>query len=119
MHAWGGTVLSCTLSHTYTHARAHVRVLSRPSRNIVLLLLLSLSIYLQHAKSFVDSSSSYVQDDLAVSSAQAFRSGLPNYLRLWPRVLRLGETSAKHLLRLKQVPVLIPFGGHYTDTGHY
>ena len=49
-----------------------------------------------------------IEDDLAVSSVQAFRSGLPNYLRLWPTVLRLGETLAKHLLRLKRVPVLIP-----------
>ena len=35
--------------------------------------------------------------------------------RLWPTVLRLGETSAKHLLRLERVPVLIPLGGHYTE----
>ena len=100
MHAWGG--------HTHTRTR----VLNRHSRNINCVVVAVVFEQKSSTRQIICRFRFTREDDLAVSSVQAF---LPNYLRLWPTVLRLGETSAKHLLRLKRVPVLIPLGGHYTE----
>ena len=102
---------ACLGRHTHTHAQ----LLNRHSRNINCVVVAAVFEHISSTRQIICRFRFAIEDDLAVSSVQAFRSGLPNYLRLWPTVLRLGETSAKHLLRLKRVPVLIPLGGHYTE----
>ena len=105
MHAWGGT-------HTHTHAHAYLTDTPEIFFCVVVAVVFE---HFSSTRQIICRFRFTREDDLAGSSVQAFRSGLPNYLRLWPTVLRLGGTSAKHLLRLKRVPVLIPLGGHYTE----
>ena len=107
-------VSGCMPGEAHTHTHTHTRALNRHSRNINCVVVAVVSEHISSTREIICRFRFTIEDDLAVSSAQAFRSGLPNYLRLWPTVLRLGETLAKHLLRLKRVPVLIPLGGHYT-----
>ena len=90
------------------HTHTLTRVLNRHSRNINCVVVAVVFEHISSTRQIICRFRFTIEDDLAVSSVQACRSGLPNYLRLWPTVLRLGETSAKHLLRLKRVPVLIP-----------
>ena len=96
-------------------AHTHTRALNRHSRNINCVVVAVVFEHISSTREIICRFRFTIEDDSAVSSVQAFRSGLPNYLRLWPTVLRLGETLAKHLLRFKRVPVLIPLGGHYTE----
>ena len=83
--------------HTRTHTHTHTCVLKRHSKWIALLLLL-LSIYPEHAKSFVDSSSSYV---LSMPLIRRFR-----VIILLKHVISCGDSGSSYciLQYLKHAP---------------
>ena len=81
------------------HTRTHTCVLKRHSKWIALLLLLLRSIYPEHTKSFVDSSSSYV---LSMSLIRRFRVIILRHL-LWRFLFII--TYLKHARR-RTPPIL-------------